>query len=318
MYISPLTPFKQWRHSSFGNYYIHDIAAKTTISLVEPSSPPRTSYAEWSPTGEAIAFVHSNDLYIRPDAEPNTQAIRLTASGSPTRFNGVPDWVYAEEVFSGESALWWSPDSRKLAFLESDETDVDVYTFPVYNPDSSSWSVHPYTEDVAMRYPKPGYANPRVEVPLFDLAGYLANSEGEETDEEEDEIDDEISEHLFRLTWSPRHPSGESIIMDVTWVGSDDLLVKEVNRAADDGSVVFFDTSNFETDSEVRGAVVRRLGKNGEEGDDGWIESVWNVTNEDVYLDLKKLCLAPSHHTPPFRSCQHFGIRKNSLSGLSK
>ena len=100
MYIFPLTPFKQWRHSSFGNYYIHDIAAKTTISLVEPSSSPRTSYAEWSPTGEAIAFVHSNDLYIRPDAEPNTQAIRLTASGSPTRFNGVPDWVYEEEVFS--------------------------------------------------------------------------------------------------------------------------------------------------------------------------------------------------------------------------
>lgn len=48
--------------------------------------------------------------------------------------------------------------------------------------------------------------------------------------------------------------------------------MKEVNRAADRGSVVFFDvgSSSFRGD----GRVVRTLGEKGEEGDNGWIDSV--------------------------------------------
>ena len=60
----------------------------------------------------------------------------------------------------------------------------------------------------------------------------------------------------------------------MAWVGPNDLLLKEVNRAADDGAVVHFDTSNMDGQVEIIGSVVRKLGKNGEEGDDGWIESV--------------------------------------------
>ncbi|KAH8104292.1 dipeptidyl aminopeptidase [Phellopilus nigrolimitatus] len=287
---------KQWRHSSFGNYYVHDISAQTTHPLTTPSDPPVTAYAAWSPTGEAIAFVQSNDLYIVPDARSSTRAIRLTTTGSATRFNGVPDWVYEEEVFSADSALWWSPDAGKLAFLESDETDVDVYAFPVYNPGYDASAVHPYTEEVAMRYPKPGYANPRVEVRVFDLESYLAD---EEEDNDDDEVDqDDIDEHLTRLTWSPRQRANESIIIDVTWVGADDLILKEVNRAADDGAVVYFNTRIMDENDDLRGKVVRKLGRTGEEGDDGWIESRQSITplppalvsslslNSSAYLDL--------------------------------
>ncbi len=59
---------KQWRHSSFGNYYIHDIAERKARPVIPPSYPPTTAFAKWSPTGEAIAFVKSNDVYILPDA----------------------------------------------------------------------------------------------------------------------------------------------------------------------------------------------------------------------------------------------------------
>ena len=59
---------KQWRHSSFGNYYIHDIAAREARAIIPPSYPPTTAFAKWSPTGEAIAFVQSNDVYVLPDA----------------------------------------------------------------------------------------------------------------------------------------------------------------------------------------------------------------------------------------------------------
>lgn len=60
---------QQWRWSSFGNYYIHDIEQKTTYPLVPPTDPSRTAYAAWSPTGNAIAYVLDNDLYLRPSAE---------------------------------------------------------------------------------------------------------------------------------------------------------------------------------------------------------------------------------------------------------
>lgn len=63
-------------------------------------------------------------------------------------FNGVPDWVYEEEVFSGDSALWYSPDGRFVAYLMFDEGDVNEYTFPVYNTGWNSASVVPYTNFV--------------------------------------------------------------------------------------------------------------------------------------------------------------------------
>lgn len=60
---------QQWRHSSFGNYYVHNIAEKKTRPIIPPSDPPRTAYATWSPTGSGIAFVTDNDLYVLPSAQ---------------------------------------------------------------------------------------------------------------------------------------------------------------------------------------------------------------------------------------------------------
>jgi dipeptidyl aminopeptidase B len=265
--LTVIFPLQQWRHSSFGNYFIHNIDAKTTFPIIEPSQPPQTTFATWSPTGHSIAFVHANDLYILPNAQSSTSPIRVTTTGSETHFNGVPDWVYEEEVFSADYALWWSPDSQRIAFIESDETNVDVYTFPIYNPDSDAHAVHPYTENVAMRYPKPGYTNPTVDVHMFDLNGFLSGVDSGGLDR--------VEAHLSRLSWEPRRSSDDSIIMEVAWIGSDDLVVKEVNRAASDGVVVLFNATDVSVvSSEIRGTVIRRLGKDGEEGDDGWIDSV--------------------------------------------
>jgi len=57
---------QQWRHSNFGNYYIHDLETKATYPLLPPTDPPVVSYATWAPTGQSVAFVASNDLYVLP------------------------------------------------------------------------------------------------------------------------------------------------------------------------------------------------------------------------------------------------------------
>jgi dipeptidyl aminopeptidase len=194
--------------------------------------------------------------------------------------------VYEEEVFASDFVLWWSPDSAKVAFLALDETTVDEFTFPIYNPTENSYEVVPYTKDVSMKYPKPGYDNPLVSVHVFDLQKYLSTDQA---------LGVPASQVTLELDWENRHPVTDSIIQEVAWVGNESLILKEVNRNADSGSVVLFDLSE-ETDLvRSRGKIVRKLGKDGEEGDEGWIDVTQGIYRlpsgllpggETAYLDI--------------------------------
>jgi dipeptidyl aminopeptidase len=216
-----------------------------------------------------------------------TPHTRVTNSGNATLFHGVPDWVYEEEVFSSNFALWWSPDSSKIAFLVSDETLVNEYTFPIYNPTYDANTVAPYPSEQTMRYPKPGYPNPLVSAHVFDVDRLLSESAlGTYLDP---------AETTLELDWSGRLPTNDSIIMDVVWLANDSLLLKEVNRNADAGRVVLFDVSDTSLLAAGMGRVVRTLGRDGEEADEGWIETQHSVyplperlspTGLPSYLDI--------------------------------
>ncbi|KAF8240208.1 hypothetical protein L208DRAFT_1420424 [Tricholoma matsutake] len=261
---------KQWRWSSFGTYYVHNIAEKSTHPIGPATSRSRTAYATWAPIGDAIAYVTDNDLYVLTSASPSATPIRVTSSGNASLFHGVPDWVYEEEIFSSNSALWWSSDSSKLAFLAFDETAVDEFNFPIYNPTEESDAVIPYTSDVVMKYPKPGYKNPLVSVHVFDLGRYLEESAVSAAGFP-------AADATHELYWTDRHPADNSIIAEVAWVGNASLILKEVNRNADDGHVVIFHLDDVNVQSRARGQLVRKLGKNGEHGDKGWIDHGQNI-----------------------------------------
>ena len=195
--------------------------------------------------------------------------MRITNNGNTSVFNGVNDWVYEEEVYSSPLALWWSPNSEKVAFLSLDETAVDEFTYPVYNPSEDSHTVVPYPGHVTMKYPKPGYNNPLVSIHIFEMDRYLTDigaSQNANTTL--------VAERsTLILDWEGRYPVNDSVIAEIAWVGNTTLLVKEVTRSADNGSVVLFDLQNGATNV---GTVVRKLGKSGEQGDDGWIDEVSN------------------------------------------
>ena len=119
-----------------------------------------------------------------------------------------------------------------------------------------------------MKYPKPGYHNPLVSVHVFDLGRYLervADLGGEEVPAEEETL---------TLDWDGRRPVEDSVVLEVAWVGNGSLVLKEVNRNADDGNVLVFDLDDVDSFVRSRGRVVRRLGREGEEGDSGWIDNV--------------------------------------------
>ncbi len=89
----------------------------------------------------------------------------LTTGGGPQLLNGRLDWVYQEEIYGrGDyKAYWWSPDSRRIAFLRLDEAGVPVATVVDHVPVHQELEVTPY--------PQPGDPNPKVAVGVVPVVG---------------------------------------------------------------------------------------------------------------------------------------------------
>ncbi|SCV67402.1 BQ2448_5013 [Microbotryum intermedium] len=284
-------PVSQWRHSSHANFYVHTVESGETVALRPPSTTPHTAVASFSPKDHHIAYVHANDLYIvesPPSTGDGRSAIRVTVSGSPTTFNGVPDWVYEEEIFGSDSASWWSPDGSKLAFLSFDEQRVPEFSFPVYNP--AAWGPGggvPYPTETVMRYPKPGYANPLVTIHVFDLASYSAIPPRPTPIEDEAKppvVDPRVLEMTYELVLSKPFDPNDMLVSEVTWVGKGDLMIKVTDRTAQVQRTAHFRLDEAVTNRKIVGQVVRE--ENFGEIDGGWIEPTQTIVGIDSTLIL--------------------------------
>jgi dipeptidyl-peptidase-4 len=131
-----------------------------------PSGPVargRQAFCQPSPDGRLKAFYRGRNLWIANTDGSNE--VRITSDGSDaSRIKyGVASWVYGEEL-SQTTAMWWSPDSRKLAFYRFDESKVQDFYVTM-----GQTSVQD-TVDVEA-YPKAGTANPVADVLVYDVAG---------------------------------------------------------------------------------------------------------------------------------------------------
>ena len=117
-----------------------------------------------SPDGKYVAFTRENDLYsVEVESGKET---RYTTDGTDVIYNGWSSWVYYEEILGRRTnykAFWWSPDSKKLAFMRFDDTEVPM--FPIY----ASPGQYGYLEET--RYPKAGDKNPAVRVGFVQVEG---------------------------------------------------------------------------------------------------------------------------------------------------
>ncbi|NMC39672.1 MAG: prolyl oligopeptidase family serine peptidase, partial [Bacteroidales bacterium] len=121
--------------------------------------------ARFSPDGLKIAYTKNKDLYVCDLV--NFRETRLTHDATDRIYNGYASWVYMEEILGRASryaAFWWSPDSRRIAFLRTDETDVPVFTLNrLDEPDG----IHGKLE--VTPYPKAGDPNPKVKMGIADV-----------------------------------------------------------------------------------------------------------------------------------------------------
>lgn len=140
-----------------------------------------------SPDGKATArSVDRNVVVSLPTGE-----VRVTDDGSAaSRIKyGTASWVYGEEL-SQVDAMWWSPDSRKLAFYRFDENKVRDYFVLTHQLDLAD-SV------AAEAFPLPGQPNPVAGIRVLDVGSKKVTTIDTRSD------DPEMGEYVYNVHWSP-------------------------------------------------------------------------------------------------------------------
>ncbi len=116
----------------------------------------------FSPDFAKLAFTRANDLYV-VDLLSGKES-RLTYDGSDVILNGRASWVYYEEILGRSSrykAYWWSPDSKKIAYLRFDDSPVPE--FLLFNSEGDRGIIE------RTRYPQPGDPNPLVNLGIVHI-----------------------------------------------------------------------------------------------------------------------------------------------------
>ncbi|KAM9802703.1 dipeptidyl peptidase 4 isoform X1 [Syngnathus typhle] len=191
---------KQWRHSYTASYSFFNL--DTGVFDKNVTFPPTVQYLSMAPAGKKLAYVHDYNLYLK--ATVNDKSVQLTKNGKKNEIlNGVPDWVYEEEVFASNGALWWSTTTKRLAYMEFDDRKVQKIAYPIFKGAQ-------YPTNVEIPYPKAGTALPRVKL-------FVVNTD-----------DGHAPKHLIQPPASLR--SGDYLLTSVTWVNDNRLAVQWVTR----------------------------------------------------------------------------------------
>lgn len=149
-----------FRHSQVADWYICDTLRHTRKALGDVLGLGKVRDAVMSPNGRYIAFAKENNLYIHK-LDFGTE-IAVTNAANTDLISGVADWLYEEEF--GTTCLFaWSPDSKQLAFVRLDETEVPTFSW-------QNFLGGQYPSSESLRYPKAGCKNARASVCVYDIA----------------------------------------------------------------------------------------------------------------------------------------------------
>ncbi|KDR11620.1 Inactive dipeptidyl peptidase 10, partial [Zootermopsis nevadensis] len=161
---------KVFRHSYEARYFIFEVQTSRKFELglgdSEVDNHPYLQHVVWAPKGNALAFVYRNDVYYKTGAL-TSHAYRVTNTGRQgIVFNGIPDWLYEEEILKSPNALWFSPDAQFLLYACFNDSLVGELKYPWYGRIQERLR---YPQIRMLRYPKAGTRNPETTLWVVDL-----------------------------------------------------------------------------------------------------------------------------------------------------
>jgi len=277
-----------WRHSFTAKYVVFDSQTNISTTVTTKSGGTRLQYCNWvtrgDATSKALVYVSGNNLFWRPDASTpeSKDDLQLSDDGEPeTIFNGIPDWVYEEEVLGVNFAHYIDSSGQKIAWGCFNDSQVEEFSYPHYGSPSDVLGSQ-YPEYKTVKYPKAGQENPTVKLVVRDLSEEAAK---------------EVVPPLEVLAW------GQYIYSDVTWKQSS-LSVTWMNRIQNESIIsecqaagpVWFCTTLFMQVEE-----------------NGWIEiapSPLYSTSGDTFLQI-----LPSIQAADGRTYKHIALLSGARGG---
>lgn len=155
-----------YRRSFTATYYIYNVK-NNKMQPLSDNGPQQVPL--FSPDGTQIAFVRDNNIFLVKLLFGNSES-QITTDGKRNEvLNGIPDWVYEEE-FSYNRAFDFSADSKMIAYVRFDESQVPMYSMAMYKglaPALNQYAEYP--GEYLYKYPVPGATNSKVTVHTFDI-----------------------------------------------------------------------------------------------------------------------------------------------------
>jgi len=146
-----------------------------------------------SPDGKLKAFTKDRNMYVSNADGSNIMSITSDGNDVNQVKYGIATWVYGEEL-DQNTAMWWSPDSKKVAFYKFDEKNAKKYYVLL-----DQLQIQDSLEIEA--YPKVGAANLPVDLMMYDLDTkkliQLDIRDGKPYK------DGELGTYIYSISWTP-------------------------------------------------------------------------------------------------------------------
>lgn len=219
-----------------GYTYSYDVKGRKSSKLGKSTPPKRRTrgnrpargrqYASaTSPSKEFVAFTKDRNMYIKDASSGKSFAITEDGNSENQVKYGIATWVYGEELRQ-TTAMWWSPDSKKIAYYRFDEKNAKKY-YLIYNQTKIQDSL-----DIEA-YPKVGAKNLPVDLLVYDLDTkqtiVLDTRDGKEYK------DGPIGTYLYNIQWSP---DGNELLYHSTNRKQDIMEFKAANPTTGESRII--------------------------------------------------------------------------------